>query len=466
MIRRILTIGLVFAVSACAGLPDPREVELPVTPPETFADLPAGFSVEQAWWESFGDPLLTGLVREALAQNPSLDEARARLDAAFAAARISGADLLPKVSGAAGRARAAQYIGGQSDFFPDTVTSTNYGISLNVSWEIDFWGRIRAGRAAAIEDIGVGQELIRATALSIAAQTAKAYFGVVHARRQLAVAEENRASAEQLAGVIGDRYEKGLRPALEWMLAKSEVAAAKASAALWSQALAVSLRQLEALAGRYPVGTVPAAQEFPAAPAPLAPGLPAEIVARRPDLRAAERALTASSYRLAEADAGLYPRVSLTGSGGLASTDLSDILTGDFKVWSLAANLLAPIFEGGKLRANVDLKAAREDEAAATFARLALLAFGEVEASLASERHLEDQESSLAEVATLSEQSLKLTEERYLAGLTEIFSVLEARRRLFTAKSLWIAVQRERFDVRVDLLTALGGGVPTTGAGK
>jgi len=190
-------------------------------------------------------------------------------------------------------------------------------------------------------------------------------------------------------------------------------------------------------------------------------GLPAELLARRPDLVAAERRLAAAGLSVDEARAARLPRISLTGSAGRSSQELEDLLDEDFTVWSLAANLLQPIFQGGRLAAAVDLAEARRREALAGWVSAALAAFGEVEQALAADAFLLARLAALEEAAEQALAARELSEERYLAGLAPYLSVLESQRQALAAESELLAARRGRLDARVDLHLALGGGFST-----
>jgi multidrug efflux system outer membrane protein len=461
MRTKTLLFPVVLTLAACATTsPEDRKPAMPVEAPDRWAAAEgetAEYDVPDDWWRTFGDPTLSDLVEEAIARNPRLEEAAARVRAAQALATIAGADLYPSVSAGVQGAVQESYTG-EGPFTPATQRAERYGVSLNVRWELDVWGRIRSGQAAALADVETQRALYSAAVLSLAAQTAKAYLVAVESHEQLLVAEANLRSAEDLAGRTRERFERGLRRALDVKLAESEVASARSAAHVRRRAHDLSRRQLETLVGRYPAAEVAAAASLPPVPVPVPTGVPADVLSRRPDLVAAERQLAAAGARVKEAEAGLYPRISLTGSGGLTSKEVADVLSGDFGVWSLAAGLTAPIFEGGRLRANVDLRGAREEEAIAAFASAVLLALNEVESALASEGYLDDQGRALETLVTTASDSVVLSEERYLAGLADILGVLEARRRDFNARSALLQTRRERLDARIDLYVALGGG--------
>jgi len=459
--RRAWIVVLALLLGGCRSVPEPAAPELPVEAPPAFTAEGEGekLPLTGTWWRDFDDPMLDGYVREALLKNPALDEAEARVRAALALAEIAGADLLPHLNANQSISRNNAYLGEPlQPGAPSTLVTDRFGVSLNLSWEWDVWGRIRAGEAASLADVEAQQALLHGAALSLATQISKAYFSVVEAENQVKVAENQLASASSLASRIRRRFERGLRGALDVKLAETEVADAETSVFFRRRLADGARRQLETLAARYPSGTAEVAAGLPELPKPVAAGIPADIVRNRPDLVAAERFLASTGYRVSEAEAGLYPRIALTASGGLASADLAGLLSGDFAVWSLAQNLVAPIYQGGRLRANVRRTEATREEAAAAFAGRALVAFSEVETALAAEHFLLDQTKSLRALVRETEASVTLSQSRYLAGLGSILAVLEARRRDFGARSLLLRSRLDRIVTRVDLIAALGGG--------
>jgi NodT family efflux transporter outer membrane factor (OMF) lipoprotein len=193
-------------------------------------------------------------------------------------------------------------------------------------------------------------------------------------------------------------------------------------------------------------------------PGPVPAGLPSELVRRRPDLVAAERRLAAAGALVDSADAALYPRVALTAGGGTASNHLSDLVDGDFGVWSIGAGLLQPIFQGGRLIAQADVARAEETEALEVWASAVLVAFAEVESALATEQPLRDQEAQLAAAVEASRRALQQGQDRYRQGVESLLTVLETQRRVLDNESRLVNVRRQRLDNRVDLHLALGGG--------
>ncbi len=470
-----VVILLLFGVVLAAGCATPRPA-----PPEPGVDVPAEWTASAPgaasetttapWWRSFGDPRLDELIDEALASNRDLGAAAARVEAAAAQARIAGATLLPQATAGLDGARRRQNFIGLP--IPDggrvlSSTSTTIGASLNVSWEADLWGRLRAGRASAVAGLRAAEEDFEATRLSLAGQTAKTWFALLEAGSQLALAENTLANRRSTRERIERRYRLGLRPALDLRFAAAAEAAAAANLAGRRRLLDSAARQLELLLSRYPAGALAAdatGREPTALPPPVPAGLPAAIVARRPDLRAGENRLAAAGFDVEAARAALYPQLRLTTSGGRLGREIGDLLESDFSVWSLAAGLLQPLFQGGRLAAGVDLADARYRAQAEAFVQRVLAAFGEVETALEAERRLGEQVTALAEAAEQSAAAQKLAEERYVQGLADYLPVLEAQRAAFEAEGRLLEARRQLLSARVDLHLALGGDLETPSA--
>lgn len=446
----------------------PAEPSLPALPAGGFAAAERAGALEaSAWWRELGGPELDELVREALRRNHDLEAAASRVEAAAAQARIAGAALRPRAAaGLAGERGRRNFVGlpvpGGEDVL--SSTSTSVGVSLDVSWELDVWGRLKAGRLAALEDLAAAEARLDGARESLAAQVGKAWLALRESEAQLELARDTAASYRLSADRLEERYRLGLVAALDLRLARSNAAGAGALTARREQQREAAVRQLEVLLGRYPAGALEGAGELPEAPGPLPAGLPAELLGRRPDLRAQAARVRASGLRVSEARRARRPSLSLTASGGTASDDLSDLVDLDFRVWNLAANLLAPILQGGRLRAAVDLSEAREDEAVAAFAGGILRALGEVETLLAAESALRRRELAVAEDVGQARAARELAEEQYRRGLVDIVTVLEARRRALAAEAEALAVRRERLDARIDLHLALGGGLEAAAA--
>ncbi len=448
---------------SCSTPPPIKHPNLGVEPPAQWtAGSIGGAPAKTLRWASFADSTAADLVAEALSRNYDLKAAAARLQAAAAQARIAGAELFPQVgAGANGSRRRQNFVGFPIPGFREEVlvtTTNNYGVSLNLSWEVDLWGRLRAGKAAAAADFRAAEADFRGAQLSLAAQTARTYLSAVEAGRQVELAQSTVDNYRLSSERIRERYDRGLRPSLDLRLTLSNLAVAEALLHQRRRRLDAMRRQLELLLGRYPAATVELSRELPPVPPLIPVGLPAGLVARRPDLAAAERRLAASASRLAASRAALYPRIGLTASGGRSSDELSELLKGDFSVWNLVGNLTLPLFQGGRLRAGVDLAKAGSEQALAIYASSVLKAYAEVESTLAAEGFLARQEEALQEAVRQAGAAGSLAQDRYDTGLTDLITVLESQRRAFEAESQLLAVRRQRLEARIDLHLALGGG--------
>lgn len=465
---RILTacVAILFLVGACASAPHTRHPTLRAEIPRKWAsDAGPTAAREDLWWTRFGDVQLNRLVDEALDHNYDLREAAARLKSAGARATIAGAPRYPQVSADFSGSRLKQnFIGlpipGEKDVV--RVTTNQFGVSLDLAWEADLWGRLGAGRAAALADLQAAAADLNGARLSLAAQTAKAWFATVEASQQVKLAQATVDNHETNLQQVRARYERGLRPSLDLRLSLSSLATARDLLEQRKQQLDGAARQLEILLGRYPVAAIISVEGLPPVTDEVPADMQADLTGRRPDLIAAERRLAASRARVAESRKALYPRIRLTASGGTASNELSDLLNGDFSVWNLVGNLVQPLFQGGRLRAGVLLAASESERALARYAQSVLHAFAEVESALAAEGHLARRQDALQIATEEALAARRLAEDRYRAGLADLITVLESQRRAYDAESRLLSVRRLRLDARIGLHLALGGGFPPT----
>ncbi|MFC2164685.1 efflux transporter outer membrane subunit [Acidobacteriota bacterium] len=447
-------------VSCVPKLEKPPDLDID-TPQNWTSDKETTEGTISQWWTAFNDPGLNRAIEVALKENYNLKSAAARVDAAVALARIAGADLYPQVGlGLSGSRRKQNFVGfpfGDSDDGVPNVTSNLFGVSLNLSWEIDLWGRIRAGKAAAVADFEATAADYMGFQLSLIGQTAKAWFASVEAEQQVQLADATLENYRTTNDQVHRRYRLGLRPSLDVRLSESNVADAEALLFLRKNQRQSITRQLEMLVGRYPSGNIELSSSLSPELKTVPAGLPADIVKKRPDLIAAEKRLASSYARVIESKRALYPRISLTASGGTSTNELKNLLNGDFSVWNLIGNLLQPIFQGGKLRAGVDLAKARELEILALYAQSVLNAYSEVETALEAEGLLAEREKALQTAVDQAIAARNLAQNRYARGLTGLIEVLESQRQAFLSQSQLLIVKRQRLDNRIDLYLALGG---------
>ncbi len=450
------------------------------TPPETLPppldkDVSVNWIAEhvqgeitESWWTDFGDASLTTIIVEAITNNRDVKSAAARIETARAEARIAGATLYPQIgtrfSSSRSRQVARSPLSGATH--SSTVGSNSFGVSLDISWELDIWGRLRSGISAAMNDVEAQDAEYAAAVLSLTAQTAKAWFAVTEAQLQLDLANETVESYRRTAVQAGNRVDAGLQSPIDKHLTTANLSAAEALCQQRRETLKRSVRQLEILLGRYPAGKIGNLGTLPQLPPLPAAGLPSELLARRPDLIAAERRLAALDKRVHAARAALLPRLSLTSDMSTASNELKNVLNGNFLGWTIAGNLVQPILEGGRLRAQVDAAKGRFNEAAEHYVQQAFIAFGEVETALEAEAYLSLLEEAQQRTATAAVQAARMAENRYGQGVDTLLSLLEGQRRTLDARSGVLSAHRQRLDNRVDLYLALGGGFHSLNATK
>jgi multidrug efflux system outer membrane protein len=478
--RASTTLTAALLLSGCALIDPPEERPRVARPslPEAFleGDLsdpgtpsPGGdpTPVSTRWWSDFGDVQLEALVERALENNLDLAIALERVAQAAAQAELVGADRRPRIGAGLAATRQRQVLVGipiPGASGPLAPTYTSLGLNLEVAWELDLWGRLEASaRAGELDHLAAGLDLAAAR-ISLAGQVARSYLAAVEAEAQHALALDGIATRRRSLELVEERFAAGLAARLEVDQARAELASAEALAHARRRAVEGTRRQLELLLGDYPGAALEVGATLPAPPAAVPGGLPVELLARRPDLLSIETRAAAAEARLGAARSERYPRLSLTTSGGTVSDQLSDLLDGDFRVWSIGGSLVQPIFEGGRIRAGIALADAAAAELAATHANAVLRAAAEVEAALDSERELAEQvrHTQIAHEAALSVETQ--VEDRYRAGLASLLDVLFARRTRLDAASALLEARRARLENRVDLYLALGGGFDRQGA--
>ncbi|HCV99455.1 MAG TPA: transporter [Verrucomicrobiales bacterium] len=465
MVRFIFTCATVLLVAGCASTPETSTKDITADLPAQWSNVPdASGKTPTFWWQNFQDEALIEAIGHALDANPNLNAAAARLDAAWAQARMVGADQLPQIALSSGLSMSqmnmAQF-GVNLPGLPTKFDSQRHNLTLGAQWEIDLWSRVRSGKRAARSN-ALSQAADFAGALhSLAGQVAKAWMLAIEARQQERLAKFTVTTYETTVERIRARFEQGVRSSLDLRLAGASLAGAKANVAERITAANRATRQLELLLGRIPSNKQIIPEMLPSMPAAVPAGVPAKLLARRPDLVAAEHRLSAARASVRQAKAALYPQISLTASSGTSTSDLSDLVSGDSVIWTVGANLMQPVFQGGRLRQKVNMQSFKFNAAEAGFRSAVLNALGEVENALDAESHLAVMDESLGEAHKQSQAAAQIAQERYDRGLENIITLLEARRRAIDAESRWWSVRRLRLDNRINLHLALGGGFKT-----
>ena len=423
------------------------------------AELPSKFkapgagegTVADGWLATFNDAPLQALVEEALVHNADLRVAASRVEQAGGYLKVAGASLYPAVN-ALGRA------GGKLSGDNSGLT----GILVSASWEIDLWGRVRYGRAAATEQYASAQADFEYGRQSLAAMVAKSWFLATEAKQQKENAEQIVTAAEQLLNIARQRLQVGAGNELDVAVARANLDVYRDTLRQLELAYEQALRALELLLGRYPAAAMEASGQLDRMPPPVPTGLPSELLERRPDVVAAERRVAAAFDRVGEAKAAMLPKISLTAGVSSVSSDLFVLKDHNNPVWSAGANLLAPIYQGGALRAQVEIRTSEQKQALAEYAQAGLRAFGEVENALATEFTLKDRQTILMSAVTDNERALELANIQYRIGSVDLRTVSQQQLALFAARSSLIRVQSEARVQRVNLYLSLGGSFKKT----
>ena len=465
--RSSLAIALAAVLAGCTTTPTaPPQLDLP--PPSANPVEPMALA---RWWAAFGDPTLDRLVDEALANNLDLRAAMARVETARAQVKLSQSDLFPTVDLGVDANRTRSTQAGSNPLPPGfSPYSNDYRIQLQASYEVDLWGKFRTATRAAQQDL-VGSEYGRETVRTIvAADTARFYFNLLAADAQLSVLEETLKTRNQSVELQTDRYDAGIIGNYDLRTAEAERAAVQADIAVARRAVSEFESALTVLLGRSPreVYTPTLARDFNQARVTAVPtipaGLPSDLLARRPDIRAAEAQLAAANMRIDVARADYYPAISLTGALGTEAGALKNLFSGPAFIWSIAGALVQPLIGLKAIEANVDAKTAQRDELVVAYTKAVQSAFKDTHDALSAN------ETTRAALAAESERKNKLSEVlelsdiRYRAGYSPYLEVLDAQRQLLLAQTLQIIAARNVRLAVVDLSTALGGGWDIAGA--
>jgi NodT family efflux transporter outer membrane factor (OMF) lipoprotein len=449
----LLAAGL--AASCASNMPpEPEELEAELVnaplPAEFVSPATAG-AVVDGWLGTFSDAELETLVQEALEYNADLRAAAARTARAAAYVEAAGGELWPTVDAIG---RAGGEMGGDA--------SGLEGGMIVASWELDVWGRVRYGRRSVEAQYASAEADFVFARESLAAMVAKAWFLATETSLQRQYLVEMVDAATRLLGLAEERQRVGIGNELDVASAKISLATYRDGLRQVELAREQALRALELLLGRYPSAQVTVPAGFDPLPAGVPVGLPSELLERRPDMIAAENRIAAAFNLVQEAEAARLPRFSLTGSVSSISSDLFVLTERDNPVWSIGGSVFAPLFQGGALRAQVEIRTAEQEEALAGYVQTALDAFGDVEDALSSEFALQAREVILDAAVIDAARAVELAETRYRVGSGDLRAVEQQQLTYHSTRMNLLRVRSERRVQRVNLHLALGGSFGTT----
>jgi outer membrane protein, multidrug efflux system len=408
------------------------------------------------WWRGFRSADLDNLVAEAQQDNYELGAAIARVREADALVRVAGAALLPSIGAGASASR-------QRDLFPinggTRISYPEYNLALSASYEVDFWGKNRASLSAAKATALASRYDQQVVALTIVSGVATTYFQLLALEDRLRVAQENLATGENVLAIIKGRQRLGT--AMDLDVSQQQTIASELRAAIppLEQQLSQTTDALGVLLGKPPEQVVFAERSLERLSLPrVAPGLPSELLARRPDVAEAEAQLAAANANIKVARAQFFPSFELTAQGGFASLALSSFLSPMGFVYSAAASVSQPIFEGGALEGQLEYSKARYDELVQNYRGAVVSAFSNVEDALAAVRRTAEQEAAQEVTVAEARRSYEIAQGRYRVGLTDLLTVLNTENALFPAQDTLVQVKLAHMRALVSLFNALGGG--------
>lgn len=465
-VRHAAALAAAALLAACAGTGGLAPRSVPIDPASLQANRSlAGAPLTRAewpdadWWKRFGDAQLNALVDEALADNPSMGAARARLDRAAALAGAAGAPLTPHVGAGADLNR--QRFSGTGIFPPPIGGSwyTQSQLTLQFSYELDFWGKNRAAYDAALGQARAAEVDGFAARLLLSAAVAHAYAQLGHAFDQLDVAQATLAQRQAILDLTRQRLAAGLDTKVELKQAEASIPAARQRIAQIEEDIALARNQLAALAGKGPDRGL-SIERPRAEPRPLAlpSTLPADLVGRRPDVVAQRWRVEAAQRDVDSARAQFYPNVNLAALAGVQSVMPSKLLTKESAIPMADAAVQLPIFDGGRLRGNLGAKDADYDLAVEQYNQTVLDAVREVVDRLTSLRSVDTQSTEARTGLSAAEEAYAVAVARYRAGLGNYLQVLAAETQVLDQKNLKADLRYRELDLSIDLIRALGGG--------
>jgi len=458
---RLVTLLCLALVAGCAVLPGcalTPDYERPqLNMPEAWREPGyVGESIANlSWWQLYSDPQLREFIEIALEENKDLLRALEGIYEFQSQLTVTRADQFPFINGdgSVSRGRKSRIAA------PDARTDTFFGLAANISFEVDLWRRFARATEAARADLLQTEADYRSVVISLVSSVASAYFQLRDFDAQLAVSRRTVVTRAESLRIIQARFDKGTVAELDVNQAEVELAIAEIAVAQFERGVAQTENALGVLVGRNPGPIERGLQldkqlNLPEIPA----GLPSELLQRRPDVIAAEQALAAETARIGVAEALRWPSISLTGSLGAISDELTSINTNEAKVWNLAAAFLAPLFNAGRLKAQAEAQRARAEQALRGYEATILQAFREVEDALVAVRTFRVEHKARERQVAAARNAARLSRARYEGGVVDYLEVLDSERSLFTAELGESSARQQSLTAVVRLFKALGGG--------
>jgi outer membrane protein, multidrug efflux system len=442
------------ALAACSVGPAYKRPDIPL--PAQWRDAgneASGVWPNADWWHGFGSARLDELIAEAERSNDDLAVAIARVQEADAQARIAGAALLPSLDVGANATRERLQVNGAAQSF------NVFSPALSASYELDFWGKNRASRTAAVATANASRFDRETVALTVISSVATTYFQALEFRDRLQVAQENLANGQMILHGLQLEETAGIVTGLDVAQQETTVALLNAAIPPLQQQFRQAVNALAVLVGKTPesidvdTGTLSALTS-----PPVAEGLPSQLLTRRPDVAESEQQLIAANADITVARAALFPSIQLTASGGYESAALTSLINPASRIWQLSAGLTQPIFHGGALRGQVAFSNARYTELLSTYHKTVISALGNVESALVAAQQTKEQQARQQEAVERARRAFQFAQTQMSAGTVNVLAVLNTENALFSAQDELVQIQYLHLQSLVDLYTALGGG--------
>lgn len=461
----LCALAAVLAVGGCSFAPPHQTPPLPVasaypadTGTQSDATTAGHLAPEIAWRDYFADPQLKALIAQALENNRDLKTAVLRVEEARALYGIQRADQLPSIAVMASGSRAR--VPGDLNVSGQSMVTSQYQVNAGLAaWELDFWGRVRNLKEAALENYLASDEARRAVTLSLIGQVADSYLGLRELDQRIALARLTIATREESVRIFSRRFEVGAIAKMDLVQVEVLLQQAQTLVSQLEQARAAQVHALTLLVGSA-LPPLPPPTDFSddAIAREVRVGLPSDVLLQRPDILAAEHQLRAARANIGAARAAFFPRITLTGGFGTASAELNGLFDPGSRAWNFLPSLSLPVFDAGRNRANLDLAQVRSSLAVTNYENTIQAAFRDVSDALSARHWLTEQVRIAQATLTAQTERARLSQLRYDNGSVPYFEVLDAQRDLLTAEQQLVQTRRGLLSSRVSLYTALGGG--------
>ncbi|HEY1707744.1 MAG TPA: efflux transporter outer membrane subunit [Rhizomicrobium sp.] len=480
---KVTVSALALATAGCIHTPNPAGLKLSDVPAQFDTKAPPNAPVwpSVTWWSNFGSPELTEMEGAAQTDNLDMAAAAARVLEADASSGVARAPLFPNLTGSFTGERGSGRIsttvtsgtggtggtgtggtgtgGTGTGTTSTTIVGNTFGATLDASYALDLFGELHAQYRAAVETLRSSRYAQQTVALTTEATVATTYLDVLALRERVTIAKQNIAAAQRILAITQAKVTNGVSSNLDLAQQKAQVEAQEATVPVLEQQVKTELYALAVLLGRPPEGFDVKAQNLNGlAPPIIGPGLPSELLRRRPDVAEAEAALYSAHANVDAARAAFFPQITLTGSAGQSANKIQHLFNSSNFVWSLGGELLQTIFDGGLLSSESDLAKATQLELIADYRKSAISAFSDVENSLGNTSSLAEQERLVTAEVADAQEAFRIAELQYREGVADLLLVLQTQQTLFTAQDELVQIKLSRLQAVVGLYQALGGG--------